>query len=86
LGDWEYVQVWERLLLPVARAFQPDVVVISAGFDAALGDPLGGMVCFLCMKTSQCFAINSAVLLVALLLYFFQEVTPACSRIIHCCR
>ena len=27
---------------PIARAFAPDMVIISAGFDAALGDPLGG--------------------------------------------
>jgi acetoin utilization deacetylase AcuC-like enzyme len=43
-GDWEYVETWEKLLLPVLRSFDPDLVVISAGFDAALGDPLGGMV------------------------------------------
>jgi histone deacetylase 6 len=43
LGDWEYVETWNRLLIPVARAFAPDLIVVSAGFDAALGDPLGGM-------------------------------------------
>ena len=30
------------MLLPIAHAFQPDLVLVSAGFDAALGDPLGG--------------------------------------------
>ena len=28
-------------LLPAARAFQPDLVMISAGFDSRIGDPLG---------------------------------------------
>jgi histone deacetylase 6 len=27
---------------PAGRAFNPDLVFVSAGFDAALGDPLGG--------------------------------------------
>lgn len=41
-GDAEMVDAWERVLMPVARAFKPDLVLISAGFDAAEGDPLGG--------------------------------------------
>ena len=32
-----------QVVIPVARAFQPDLVLVSAGFDAAEGDPLGGM-------------------------------------------
>jgi acetoin utilization deacetylase AcuC-like enzyme len=28
-------------LLPAARSFQPDLVMISAGFDSRIGDPLG---------------------------------------------
>ena len=31
------------MILPIARAFDPQLVIVSAGFDAALGDPLGGM-------------------------------------------
>jgi hypothetical protein len=30
-GDREYLETWDRLLLPVLRAFDPDVVVVSAG-------------------------------------------------------
>eukprot|EP00897_Mesotaenium_endlicherianum_P009829 jgi/Mesen1/8875/ME000530S08285 len=41
-GDAEYLAAWQHVLMPVARAFRPDVVLISGGFDAALGDPLGG--------------------------------------------
>ena len=25
------------------KAFEPDLIIISAGFDSALGDPLGGV-------------------------------------------
>ncbi len=42
-GDWEYTRVWQYLLLPVADLFRPDLIVISAGFDATLNDPLGKM-------------------------------------------
>ncbi len=27
--------------MPISRAFEPDLVIVSAGFDAAVGDPLG---------------------------------------------
>ena len=43
LGDLEYVEAFERVVMPLGRAFAPDLVVVSAGFDAAIGDPLGGM-------------------------------------------
>jgi acetoin utilization deacetylase AcuC-like enzyme len=35
-------QALERIVLPVAREFAPDLVLVSAGFDGAAGDPLGG--------------------------------------------
>lgn len=42
-GDAEYLAAFDRLLLPIARSFEADVVLVSAGFDAAQGDPLGSM-------------------------------------------
>jgi hypothetical protein len=42
-GDAEYLAASHLLLLPVARAFDPQLVLISAGFDAADGDVQGGM-------------------------------------------
>ncbi|GJV50831.1 histone deacetylase 5 [Tanacetum coccineum] len=41
-GDADYVAAWDHILIPVAKAFKPDIILISAGFDAAIGDPLGG--------------------------------------------
>ncbi|KAK9054448.1 hypothetical protein SSX86_025526 [Deinandra increscens subsp. villosa] len=41
-GDADYIAVWDHILIPVAREFNPDIIIISAGFDAAIGDPLGG--------------------------------------------
>jgi acetoin utilization deacetylase AcuC-like enzyme len=43
LGDSEYLKIFDRLLLPIARQFKPEFVLISAGFDAHYRDPLGGM-------------------------------------------
>jgi len=42
-GDVEYVGVVERLLAPVARAFRPELILVSAGFDAHRDDPLAAM-------------------------------------------
>jgi len=42
-GDPEYDAVYKRVLSPVARAFNPDLVLVSAGFDVHRLDPLGGM-------------------------------------------
>jgi acetoin utilization deacetylase AcuC-like enzyme len=42
-GDGEYAEAMERTVEPVVRAFEPDLLLVSAGYDAADGDPLGGM-------------------------------------------
>ena len=42
-GDAEYVDAIERIVEPAIAAFEPELLVVSAGFDAATGDPLGGM-------------------------------------------
>lgn len=41
-GDSEYIAAFLRVVMPIAYQFNPDLVLISAGFDAAKGDPLGG--------------------------------------------
>ena len=42
-GDAEYGQVFDAVLVPVLRAFRPEMILVSAGFDAHERDPLGGM-------------------------------------------
>ena len=42
-GDPEYIGSVQRLLLPMARHFRPDLVMISCGFDAHRDDPLASM-------------------------------------------
>jgi acetoin utilization deacetylase AcuC-like enzyme len=41
--DEDYRQVFDAVVLPVLRQFEPDLVLISAGFDAHERDPLAGM-------------------------------------------
>lgn len=40
-GDKHYLDTMKNLVLPFALEFKPDIIVVSAGFDAARGDPLG---------------------------------------------
>ena len=40
-GREQILSAFRNDLLPASRAFRPDLVMISAGFDSRLGDPLG---------------------------------------------
>jgi acetoin utilization deacetylase AcuC-like enzyme/formylglycine-generating enzyme required for sulfatase activity len=42
-GDQRYQEVFQGILEPAAHEFEPDFVLISAGFDAHENDLLGGM-------------------------------------------
>ena len=42
-GDETFAQVYEQVVWPAARRFQPELMLISAGFDAHWDDPLGRM-------------------------------------------
>uniref|UniRef100_A0A4W2GK42 Histone deacetylase n=1 Tax=Bos indicus x Bos taurus TaxID=30522 RepID=A0A4W2GK42_BOBOX len=44
MGDPEYLAAFRIVVMPIAREFSPDLVLVSAGFDAAEGHPppLGG--------------------------------------------
>jgi acetoin utilization deacetylase AcuC-like enzyme len=42
-GDEEWLEAVRTRAIPAARAFAPDFVLVSAGFDAEARDPLGGM-------------------------------------------
>jgi acetoin utilization deacetylase AcuC-like enzyme len=43
LGDSSYLRALEEQILPAIDEYQPDAILISAGFDAHKRDPLGGM-------------------------------------------
>ena len=39
-GDDEYLKIFDEELIPAMDAFKPDFVIVSAGFDAHVNDPL----------------------------------------------
>jgi len=43
MGDAEYARLYREIVLPIGRAFDPQLVLVSAGYDAARGDPLAYM-------------------------------------------
>jgi len=42
-GDEEYLRAFNEVLVPVARGFQPQLILVSAGFDAHWADYLAMM-------------------------------------------
>jgi acetoin utilization deacetylase AcuC-like enzyme len=42
-GDAEYGNIFEKILKPIALEYQPQLILVSAGFDIHYDDPLGGM-------------------------------------------
>jgi acetoin utilization deacetylase AcuC-like enzyme len=42
-GDTEYLWAMEQLLDPLIQSYDPDLILVSAGYDAHQRDPLGGM-------------------------------------------
>ena len=43
MGDGEYARVYREVVEPIGRAFDAELVLVSAGFDAFGGDPLAPM-------------------------------------------
>ncbi len=58
MGDDDYEYVFRNILVPVADLYEPEIVLVSAGFDAYYNDPLGGMT-----VTEQGFAVMTRILL-----------------------
>lgn len=43
IGDNEYAYTFDTVINPILTAYQPQLILVSAGFDCAEGDPLGGL-------------------------------------------
>ena len=43
ITDCDYIIAFEKVILPIANQFDPELVIISCGFDAMPKDPLGNM-------------------------------------------
>jgi len=42
-GDGEYARIFNELIAPVALQYEPELIMVSCGFDIYDGDPLGAM-------------------------------------------
>jgi len=42
-GDREFGRAFEEMIVPICRQFEPEFVLVSAGFDCDIRDPLGGL-------------------------------------------
>jgi acetoin utilization deacetylase AcuC-like enzyme len=54
-GDAVYRSLVDRLVVPLARAYKPQLVLVSAGYDAHVDDPLAG-----CQVTDEGFGAMAA--------------------------
>lgn len=43
VGNTEYIYAYKKLIKPMLDEYKPQLIIISAGFDSAAGDPLGGL-------------------------------------------
>lgn len=57
MGNADYLAAMHHVILPVATEFNPDLIILSAGYDAAKGDPIGG-----CNVTPEAYAHMAAAL------------------------
>jgi acetoin utilization deacetylase AcuC-like enzyme len=57
--DKDYQAVFEELFLPIAQAFRPQLVLVSAGFDPHRADPIGGMLLTERGFAAMCSAMKS---------------------------
>ena len=43
MGDNEFIKIFEEILNPIIEQYEPEFILVSAGFDIFIEDPLGGM-------------------------------------------
>jgi len=57
-GDTEYRVIFQKILMPIALSFKPELILVSAGFDPYFNDPLAGM-----LVTEEGFASMTSALM-----------------------
>jgi acetoin utilization deacetylase AcuC-like enzyme len=43
VGDFGYARVFDEIVVPAARRFEPELILVSGGYDAHWADPLANM-------------------------------------------
>lgn len=78
----DYLAAFRFVVQPILHAFAPQLVLISAGYDAAEGDPLGGMLLkppAYAEMTSQLMKFAEGRVVVALEGGYNQQIISACA-------
>ena len=57
-GNSSYIGIFRKILVPLTRRFKPELILVSAGFDAHIDDHLGNM-----NLTTSCYAALTRILL-----------------------
>lgn len=57
VGDADYMAAFRHVIVPIAEEYQPQLVIVSAGFDAVAGDPIGN-----CRVSPECFGYMTHML------------------------
>ncbi len=42
-GDEEYIECFKKIILPILSQFEPDIIMVSCGFDSGDGDHIGNL-------------------------------------------
>lgn len=42
-GDREFARIFNEIVVPLARSYHPELVLVSCGFDCMAGDPVGSL-------------------------------------------
>lgn len=41
-GDLEYTYFLQEIVIPISKQYNPQIILIAAGFDSCIHDPIGG--------------------------------------------
>jgi acetoin utilization deacetylase AcuC-like enzyme len=55
--DGHYIALYTNILIPIIKAYKPNLILVSAGFDPHTADPIGGM-----RLSSECFGAIAAII------------------------
>jgi len=85
--DQEYYEIFDKIVIPKLIDFKADIIVVSAGFDAAEGDHLGGYHlspnCYYNM-TNKLMIFNKPLLLVLEGGYNLNSIAQSMAECVKC--
>ncbi len=89
MGNGDYMAAFQHVLLPIAYEFNPTLIIVSAGFDAAIGDPIGGYAllvssnsCILSLFAAACLPSAADLQLHFLMISLLRCLHLSCSAVL----